>query len=194
MGGSRSRYRVVIDMTIGLWKRLTPVCWAYGCVSTLCVPVFVCVCVFSVLRAHTVCTLCLCVFAKFATWVQSDAMSLPAGKGMHACASNGLRVLVSLIEWVSPWVCTCSAVTWVCVTVKQVPLWSSLCDTMAPWRAFCPFPLPLCQSVTASLFSFWRHAPPSSPLPSVPVFPHCLLKWKNMQLICSGKSWHLERL
>lgn len=86
---------------LGLWM----------CVNALCVPVFVCVCVFSVLRAHTVCTLCLCVFAKFATWVQSDAMSLPAGKGMHACASNGLRVLVSLIEWVSPWVCTCSAVT-----------------------------------------------------------------------------------
>lgn len=45
-----------------------------------CVFLSLCMCVFSVLRAHTVCTLCLCVFAKFATWVQSDAMPLPAGK------------------------------------------------------------------------------------------------------------------
>lgn len=58
MGGSR---RVVIDMTIGLWKRLTPVCWAYGCVSRLCVFLSLCVCVFCIKSAYCMYTVSLCV-------------------------------------------------------------------------------------------------------------------------------------
>ncbi len=139
----------------------------------------VCICVLC-MHVH-----CLCVLVNDATWVQSDAMPPPAGKGlcMCVCASIGLWALVWLIEWVSAWVLACSVAA--CVCVKQVPLCSSFCESRPPWRVFCPFLLPPCQStsVSLSLFSFYlihplyilsRHLSLLSPL-----LPFCLLKWKN---------------
>lgn len=65
-GGSRRRYRVMIDMSIGLWKSQTPACWACVCVSRLCVCLSccarVCFCIKYTYCMYTVCV-CVCLWA-----------------------------------------------------------------------------------------------------------------------------------